>query len=389
MWARNVAFPAAPEEYVEAAVDRLMTSIDPYVGKTTIIRSQFNAINGVRMIYFETEQERKYYEDAYSRYLEAIDKLEASDTRNSKFMMLVEWLKFRQAAEFCRCNFLAREMYHDVQEGYAAMAAMCFKASMAKVVSILHSTYKVPRSQIGMIWGGSQAFAGTAERFSTEDIQRVLLAAMAGDEVPAVTLRKIKQQLIFDSEGLGDLPPELNLGPQNPAKRQLEIDRLQRGEALFGLYSFKAGGVGLSLHHCDDMTKEKVRRKRGSNYAYLEDIPNIPTRPRKCHATPTFSAVELVQGLGRCPRLTSLSDTIQTMYFYRGTIEEKVAAAVSQKLKCLKKVIRGRESWEDIISGRNKAYEAAPPPPDVERINGNDMIDLDDGGGEDEDENND
>ena len=67
--------------------------------------------------------------------------------------------------------------------------------------------------------------------------------------------------------------------------------------------------------------------------------------------TPTYSAIELVQGLGRCPRLTSLSDTPQELVYYRGTVEESVARIVAQKLRCLSRVVRMKESWEDVIVG--------------------------------------
>ena len=97
------------------------------------------------------------------------------------------------------------------------------------------------------------------------------------------------------------------------------------------IFTFKSGGVGLSLHH---------------------KWPD--TRPREGYLTPVYSAMELVQGLGRLPRLTSLSETFQFMVYYGGTIEDQVAAKVSQKLGCLSKVVRQRESWEDIIVGRYK-----------------------------------
>lgn len=389
-WSRNVAWPALPEEYVEASVDRLMDKIHPYMVDVKNVRPQFNSINSVRMIHFETAAEKKYYDDAMNRYLEAVGKLEAEGGANSKFMILVEWLKFRQAAEFCRCNYMAYQMYNSVAEGYAAIAALCFKPSQAKIAYILNSKFGVPRNQISMIWGGSQAFAGKTERIPADEIVRILTAAMHGETIEKSMMKRIKQQLVFDSEGLGALPPELDLGPQDYVKRQVEIDRFQTGKALYCLFNFKSGGVGLSLHHSDDMTKEKVRRKKGSGYAYVEDIPLIPTRPRICYLTPTFSAIELVQGLGRAARLTSLSDTLQIMLFYRGTIEEKVAAAVSQKLKCLKKVVRQRESWEDIISARGKAYaDAAPAPviPDEEKMDGSELFDLDDTESDEEDEN--
>jgi hypothetical protein len=380
-WARNVASPAAPDEYVEAAVDRLMDKLHPYVVDVKNVRPQFDARNGIKMIEFDTKEEREYYQKAFDRYLEAVGKLEASDGPNTQFLILVEWLKFRQAAEFCRCETLAKMMRYNVQEGFAAVAAMCFKPSMAKTAYILNTKFGVPRAQISLIWGGSASFTQQeGKRVSKEEIIATLSAAARGEAVDSKLLKRIKQQLIYDSEGLGNLPTDLDLGPQDYKKRQIEIDRFQSGQSHYCLFNFKSGGVGLSLHHCDDMTKQKVRRKKESGYAYVEDIPSIPTRPRRVLLTPTFSAIELVQGLGRAARITSLSDTEQIMLFYRGTIEERVAAAVSQKLKCLKKVVRQRETWEDIITARNKAYNdiaQQPPVLDEDFSSGSDLFDMD------------
>lgn len=391
VWSRRVASPADPDEYVEAAIDRLMFELNDYIVDVKNVRPQFNAINSVKMIQFETAEQREYYQKAFERYLEAVGKLEKEGGANSKFLMLVEWLKFRQAAEFCRCEYMAREMHKAVQEGYASIAALCFKASQAKTALILNRDYNVPRPLISMIWGGSASFTSQEDkRISAKEITEILTAAMRGEKIDTVKLKKIKQQLIYDSEGLGNLPDELDLGPQDYKKRQREIDRFQSGAALYCLFNFKSGGIGLSLHHCDDLCTSKVRRKKDSGYAYEEDIPLIPTRPRRVFLTPTFSAVELVQGLGRGARITSLSDTLQTMLFYRGTIEERVASAVSQKLKCLKKVVRQRETWEDIITSRATEYRnlakqtADAPIPEQEDVEGNDLFDLDDVQSDDE-----
>ena len=83
----------------------------------------------------------------------------------------------------------------------------------------------------------------------------------------------------------------------------------------------------------------------------VDDIHNVPVRQRINFVAPTYSAIELVQGLGRTPRLTSLSDSPQVMVFYRNTIEDSVARIVSQKLRCLSKVVRTREKWADVVVG--------------------------------------
>ena len=93
--------------------------------------------------------------------------------------------------------------------------------------------------------------------------------------------------------------------------------------------TFKSGGVGLSAHH-----------------QYIE------AKPREVLLTPVYSEKELVQGVGRCPRITSMSDTYQYMIYYVGTIEEAVAQRVVMKLKNLKHVVKMKESWEDLFTGR-------------------------------------
>ncbi len=353
IWSRFIAAPADPIEYNEAATERLMSAINDYIVDVKNVRPQFKAHNRVMMIDFDSPKDRQRYEQAYERYCQAVNKMEG---HTSSFAQLVEWLKFRQEAELIRAPFLAKQMHEQVEKyGMAAVCACNFKATIAKVASILYQDYNVPRSKISLIWGGSDIFSTKSEdKFTKDDIQGILAAALAGRQVDTTIMKKMKQQLLADIAGLGNLPSELELGPQDYEQRQVEIDRFQRGDSLYCLFNFKSGGVGLSLHHSDELTTIKCRRKPESNYAYEEDIPAIPTRPRVTFLAPTYSAIELVQGLGRAPRLTSLSDTAQIIVFYKGTIEAAVAGAVSAKLRCLKKVVRQKESWEDVIIGGAK-----------------------------------
>lgn len=362
-WAAQVASPADPTDYNEAAVERLMKEIMPYIVDVKNVRSQFKAINRIRMIDFETPEDRDYYNKAFERYLAECAKLR--DQKNSAFMQLVEWLKFRQAAELCRAPYIASQMYQAAQEGFAPVFAGNFKATIAKVVAVLNERYGVKRELISLIWGGDNIYNAQAKRYTTQEIHDILAAALRGDDLPKNIFRDIKKQLAADSAGLGELDSALQLGPQNFKQRQEEIDRFQSGKSIYCCFSFKSGGVGLSLHHSDEFTKQKVRRKKESNYAVEEDIPLVPIRPRCTLLGPTYSAVELVQGLGRVPRITSLSDTVQILVFYRGTVEELVAATVSAKLKCLKKVVRQNESWEDcILHGyRQPAQQQQQPTP--------------------------
>lgn len=392
VFSRRISSPGAPEDYNEAAVERLMEFLHPWVIDVKNFRPQFRALNKILMIDFETVAEREYYNRAYERYCVEVSKLKAKgEESGTGFAILVEWLKFRQAAEFVRRKWIARNMYNAVAEGYAAGCACNFKATIAGIVLELHERYKVPRSNISLIWGGDTMYSSAPEDLYTDqEIQDILMQSLRGEVIPPSVTRRITKQLTAQNAGLGELPPGLDLGPQDFKKRQIEIDRYQRGDSLYSIFNFKSGGIGLSLHHSDQLTKQKCRKK-DNGYAYVEDIPTIPTRPRHSFLAPTYSAIELVQGLGRYPRIASLSDTIQTLVFYKGTIEQAVAATVSRKLKCLSKVVRQREDWTDVIvqsakgGGGAKQLEYVP---DEEEIDGSELnnIDLDDTDDEEQDD---
>tara|TARA_Y100000588_G_C13888717_1_gene767717 strand:- start:498 stop:758 length:261 start_codon:yes stop_codon:yes gene_type:complete len=73
----------------------------------------------------------------------------------------------------------------------------------------------------------------------------------------------------------------------------------------------QAGGTGLSLHDEDG------------------------GHPRVALISPTFSAVELRQALGRVHRASGKSKSIQKIVFAANTVEDRVAAAVRRKLNNL------------------------------------------------------
>jgi len=152
------------------------------------------------------------------------------------------------------------------------------------------------------------------------------------------------------------LPKEWRLGVQSKEDRQREIDRFQSGKSRYAIFTYKAGGVGLSLHHCDELSPFKCRRKE-SGFAVEEDIPNVPIRQRKVTIGPTWSPIELIQAMGRVPRLTSLSDTDQEFLYYKGTVEEEQAHVVSHRLKCVRQVVRQNENWMTLLREPNKAKE--------------------------------
>ena len=358
-YAAAIAAPSPPDDYNEAAVERLMKDLDDYIVRVKGVRWQFNAINRVVVIDFDpplpkndmTDTRAEYFA-AWQKYLDMMAKLEREVTDNPRFQALVQLGIFLAAAEYSKRYILAERMYNDVQNGKAAVCAVKFKKTIIAITKILNEKYGVPRDQITLVWGGGQTQLTAQQKLKqkvreNEDKFKELGLTMADLNLDQVEDRTLE-----------DLPEHLRLGNQSKEERQREIDRFQSGRSLYAIYTYKAGGVGLSLHHTDELTREKVRRKP-NGYAYEEDISKIPVRPRKATIGPTWSAIELVQGCGRCPRLTSLSDTEQEFLYFKGTVEEEQAFVVTHKLKCLSKVVRQHESWQDLITNHKRSKEIA------------------------------
>lgn len=370
-YAAAIAHPTLPEEYNEAAVERLMKDLDDYVVRVKGVRWQFNAVNSVEIIDFENDQQRKEYNDAWEKYLAKKAKLEESVTDNPRFQAMIELGIFLAAAEYAKRYIFAKRMYEDVQNGYAAVCAIKFKKTIIAVTQILVNDYGVSRDQISLVWGGGQTQLTAKQKLKAQVRAAEDMFNQAGITMADMMLDDVEDRV------LEDIPKELRLGMQSKEQRQIEIDRFQSGKSLYCMYTYKAGGVGLSLHHTDEMTKEKVRRQK-NGYAVVEDIPNIPTRPRMVTVGPTWSPIELVQGCGRAPRLTSLSNTIQKFLYFRGTVEEDQAFVVTHRLKCLSKVVRQHENWMDLIDKHEqskaiaqarveetKQYESEDPQTDI------------------------
>lgn len=359
-----------PDEYSKQAMENFFEIFSEYIVRVKGVRKQFKAINRVELIEFANAQERTRYDSAFEKYLEKKAKAAAmageSGAGSARMQELVALLKFRQEAEAIRAPVLSQRVFNAIAEGFQPVVACNFKYSIVQVVKCLIEQRGLKRDDISIIWGGatrkklSQRQIASKAIQSNENLQQILgthgldLAALGLDDAWTELDQAVEDEI-------ASLPKEWRLGSQSQQARQEEIDRFQKGISKVCIFTFRAGGVGLSLHHSDDLTKQKVRRKKDSNWAEVEDIPLIPTKPRITFVSPTYSAIELVQGLGRTARLTSLSTTRQILLFYRDTIEESVAARVSQKLQCLKPAVQQREDWQDIILGaksnRNESGE--------------------------------
>ena len=355
---------STPTEYNEAAVERLVKDLDPYIVRVRGVRPQFGANNRTEIIGFQSREAMEYYLAAWERYLkekaEAERKANETGEKESGLDRLTRILKFRMAGEICKKDIYAERMYEDVtKNGKAAVCALNFKGTVIAVVKLLIEKYGVSRDEISLVWGGGKTGMTKKEKSAIEiknKAQKLMEAGMSMEEIYKMLDIEPEDLIRAEEKQAQELPESYRLGPQSKEERQREIDRFQSGKTLYCLFTMRAGGVGLSLHHTDEFSTFKCRRKE-SGYAVEEDIPNVPIRPRRNYVAPTYSAIELVQALGRCPRLTSLSETEQILLFYRGTIEVEVAAITATKLGCLGKVVRQKEDWMDLLETEGKSKD--------------------------------
>jgi len=98
-------------------------------------------------------------------------------------------------------------------------------------------------------------------------------------------------------------------GDQNETTRNMNISNFNSGKSRIIVCNTKAGGVGISLHDT------------------LGDYQRVSL------ISPTWSAQDLIQCLGRIHRANAQSDAIQRIIFAKNTDEEVVSRAVSTKIE--------------------------------------------------------
>lgn len=117
------------------------------------------------------------------------------------------------------------------------------------------------------------------------------------------TIKELQQR--FET---ASIPASLIVGGQTTAERDEQIAQFQNSGTRVILANLKAGGVGVSLHDLDGK------------------------HPRLALISPTFSALDLVQVLGRVWRQGGKSKSIQRIVLAAGTVEQHVQSRIANKL---------------------------------------------------------
>lgn len=117
-----------------------------------------------------------------------------------------------------------------------------------------------------------------------------------------------------------EFPVSIIQGGQTSEERQAAIEAFQADRARVIIANIQAGGVGVSLH---DLNGKHAR------------IALI---------SPTWSAIDLRQTLGRVHRAGGKTKSLQRIIYAEGTVEERVAASVQAKLDRLDQLNDGELS---------------------------------------------
>lgn len=300
-----------PNEYNVAATERVVDILSPYIVRQRRIKTAFHTTNRVKWIDFADENQRKFYQTYYQRYLDSV---------NGGDNPLVALNKFSQAAEIVRHEQIADEAIAAHRAGKAVLICAKYKDTLVQVMTTLHSKYHIPLDRVSTIWGGINKQQlellerRKAMREQLNEEQLLLMEELNITEIAATSFCPIT-----------DASSELRarfFRLQDQVERQANIDAFQNEATDFCCYTAAAGGVALSLH------------------AHAEW-----SRPREVILTPCWSDHQMVQCVGRGHRVTSTSDTTQTMMLFKGTVEVHIAHTFRKKMKGLLKVVGGRESW--------------------------------------------
>lgn len=346
------------------AMENFRKSLAPFTVKIPHIRTKFKNHVRYELIDFETPEKKARYDKAFEDYVKELAQCGKSPKFGRK-LKLVATNKFRERAEELKADYLAKDAFNKMSEGFQVTIACNFQTTIAKIVTILVHKYGVSRDKISLIWGGGDKFTSVKNELGPEQIFEIFAAALqhqthtpSGVEVTPKLINSIHKQIKQNAMGLAkDLQDDnLRLGSQSPKERQSEIDKYQSGETRIGLYTFKAGSVGLSLHHCEDFYSTRPKRyykdKHTGKWISLkpEKFKVFEPSPRAGLSAPTWSAIEVIQSIGRPHRLTSQSDTHQRFIYFRGTVEQEVAAIAAPKLESLATLTKMNECWMNLIS---------------------------------------
>ena len=365
-FARTLTLGADPRQANAAALERWGAAIGDRFVKPPGDPQKVKALNKVKLFEITDPANKAMLKNAMKNYLEALERTGRSIDPQGQVM--VAFMVMARAAELATVDTWVADAIHAHQNGYAPVIAIRFVETLKELVmKLCDSEYfkskGLTKDKISLIWGGNREIK--PEELLPESRAAEIAAKMGmwildnpdearkpkADDIGITKeeFRAFHKGIKYTSERIfremtkdafaqrNEKLREMKLHNQNQKERHENVQAFLNGETEFCIYTLSSGGTGISLDH---------------RFQY--------TRPRKVQSTLTYWAEEVAQALGRCCRITTLTDTLQEIYVPEGTLlSDHMAPRLARKLKSIDAIGSSNVDFaaelEDAIRKKQKA----------------------------------
>ena len=341
-FARTLTLGADPRGANAAALERWGAAIGDRFVKPPGDPQKVKALNKVKLFEITDPINQNMLKNAMKNYLESLERTGRSIDPQGQVM--VAFMVMARAAELATVDTWVADTIEAHRQGYAPVIAIRFVETLKELVmKLCESEYfkskNLTQKKISLIWGGNREIKledllpenraaeiavkmgmwildnpDEARKPKADDIGITKEEFRAFHKGIKYTSERIFREMTKDSFAKrNEKLREMKLHNQNQNERHENVQGFLNGETEFCIYTLSSGGTGISLDH---------------RFQY--------TRPRKVHSTMTYWAEEVAQALGRCCRITTLTDTLQEIYVPEGTLlSDHMAPKLARKLKSI------------------------------------------------------
>lgn len=365
-FARTLTLGADPRQANAAALERWGAAIGDRFVKPPGDPQKVKALNKVKLFEITDEANKNMLKNAMKNYLESLERTGRSIDPQGQVM--VAFMVMARAAELATVDTWVADAIHAHQNGYAPVIAIRFVETLKELVmKLCESEYfkskNLTKQKISLIWGGNREIKpeellpetraaeiaakmgmwildnpDEARKPKAEDIGITKEEFRSFHKGIKYTSERIFREMTKDAfAARNEKLREMKLHNQNQKERHENVQDFLNGATEFCIYTLSSGGTGISLDH---------------RFQY--------TRPRKVLSTLTYWAEEVAQALGRCVRITTLTDTLQEIYVPEGTLlSDHMAPKLARKLKSIDAIGSSNVDFaaelEDAIRKKQKA----------------------------------
>ena len=339
-FARGLTLGADPRSANAAALERWSAVLGDRFIKPPGDPQKVKALNKVKLFAIKDPANQAMLRNAMKNYLESLERTGRSIDPQGQVM--VAFMVMARAAELATVDTWVADAINAHRNGYAPVIAIRFTETLKELVMKLcesdyFKTQGLTKDKISLIWGGNREIKpeellpesraaeiaakmgmwildnpDEARKPKAEDIGITKEEFRAFNKGIKYTSERIFREMTKDAfAARNEKLREMKLHNQNQQERYENVQNFLNGASEFCIYTLSSGGTGISLDH-----------------RYMH------TRPRRVMSTMTYWAEEFAQALGRCVRITTLTDTLQEIYVPEGTIlSDHMAPKLARKLK--------------------------------------------------------